>query len=197
MERNIEGYHFSCDEDAKMALDEVKKINLISEKLSSNNPKAVLLVYNKCIQSNMFTTPVGIDYLKRLQNYLRENPSVDNAEILDIPIRISYEDALAIKSNKRFQNIDKKEPKSYRKEFSFSLLLNIVLIVLVISMFVIALGAKNPNIINYENAITNKYSTWEQELTERERVIKEKEREIKKQQLESGVEFTEIKVDGD
>ncbi len=39
-------------------------------------------------------------------------------------------------------------------------------------MFFIASTGKNPNILNYENAIINKYAEWEEELREREnRVI--------------------------
>ena len=45
-----------------------------------------------------------------------------------------------------------------------------------IGMLVIAwLSRDNVTILNYENAIIDKYEDWEQELTERERVIREKE----------------------
>lgn len=33
------------------------------------------------------------------------------------------------------------------------------------------------NILNYENAILNKYAAWEQELTAREQAVREKEQE--------------------
>ena len=36
----------------------------------------------------------------------------------------------------------------------------------------------NPNILNYENNLQNKYAQWEQELTERENVLREKERNL-------------------
>lgn len=178
MERNVDGYHFSCDEDAKMAQEELKKINLISQKLNANNPQATLLVYNKCIQSNQFTTPIGIDYLKSLQSYLLKSEAINSEDILDIPIRISYADALELKSNNRYKDLDKKDTRDFRVQFSFSLFFNIVLIIMVIAMFVIALKADNPNIINYKNAIVNEYSAWEQDLTERENIIREKESEL-------------------
>ena len=178
MDRNVDGYRFSCDEDVKMAREELKKINLISEKLNANNPQATLLVYNKCIQSNLFTTPVGIDYLKSLQSYLRKCDAVNQEEILDIPIRISYIDALELKANNRYKNLEKEDTRDFRTGFKLSVFFNIVLIVMVIAMFVIALTADNPNIINYKNAIVNEYSAWEQDLTERENIIREKESEL-------------------
>lgn len=59
-----------------------------------------------------------------------------------------------------------------------SILLNIVLMMAVAGMFWIALGAGQPNILNYEEMLLNRYAGWEQELAEREQIIREKEREL-------------------
>ena len=40
-------------------------------------------------------------------------------------------------------------------------------------MFIITGTSKNPTIINYETELINRYSAWEQELTEREAAIRE------------------------
>ena len=58
---------------------------------------------------------------------------------------------------------------------------------MVIGMFFIAKTGDNPNVINYEVAIQDKYAAWEQDLTERESVIREKE-------LELGVRWSEPDV---
>lgn len=185
MERNVDGYHFSCDEDGKRAKDELQKINLISEKLNKNNPEAILLVYNKCIQSNMFITPIGIDFLKTLQTYLRKVETINSEDILDIPIRISYEDALELRANNRYRSIDNQEKKNYAREFRFSLFFNGVLIALIIAMFAIILNAKNPNVLNYQTAITNEYADWQQQLDEKEQELKERERTLKEREEQS------------
>ena len=49
----------------------------------------------------------------------------------------------------------------------------------IIAMFYISYVSEQPNVINYERALTSKYASWEQELTEREQVIRETERELK------------------
>lgn len=177
MDRVIDGYRFASDEDAKLAGDELQKVNYISEKLSSDNPKSVLLVYNKSIQSGLFTTPVGIDFLKSMQNYLKKHPDIDNSEILDIPMQISYSDALILRQNKRYESLNQKE-KSYKNQYRFSVAFNVILILMVIAMFVISIKADNPNILNYKTAILNEYAQWEQDLKEREAVIREKEMEL-------------------
>lgn len=56
MERIIDGYRFSTDEDALMAKEELQRVNYISEKLNEDDPKSILLVYNKSITSGIFTT---------------------------------------------------------------------------------------------------------------------------------------------
>ncbi len=45
-------------------------------------------------------------------------------------------------------------------------------------MLIITLNGTTPNAINYKNAITNQYASWEQELSEREAAVREKEREL-------------------
>ena len=66
-----------------------------------------------------------------------------------------------------------------------SVILNVLLVLAIIAMFTITLKSDNPNVLNYEKAITNKYAAWEQELTEREQRIREKEKELR---IESDLE---------
>ena len=54
-------------------------------------------------------------------------------------------------------------------------LAEMLLVIAIIAMLVITLSSDQPNILNYETALQNRYSTWEQELTERERAVREKE----------------------
>ena len=51
----------------------------------------------------------------------------------------------------------------------------ITLALCVIGMFYISTTINSPTILNYEQEILNKYSSWEQELTEREQAVREKE----------------------
>ena len=53
-----------------------------------------------------------------------------------------------------------------------------LLFVVIGILYFVLLKSETPNMINYENAIADKYATWEQELTERESVIREKEIEL-------------------
>ena len=50
------------------------------------------------------------------------------------------------------------------------------LVIIIGLLFAITGNSKNENILNYKKLITNQYATWDQELTEREAIIREKEK---------------------
>ena len=74
----------------------------------------------------------------------------------------------------------KKEEKdtSYKYKFYNSLIINFILLAALIAGFYITLFSKNVTILNYENMLLDKYSAWEAELRERERIVTEKEKEL-------------------
>jgi hypothetical protein len=45
-------------------------------------------------------------------------------------------------------------------------------------MFIVAATSENDNIINYKRNVTNRFSSWEQDLTERERKVREAEKNL-------------------
>lgn len=66
----------------------------------------------------------------------------------------------------------------YRELFHLTLTLCIVLFVSIVAMFIISSTSNNINILNYENEIIDKYSTWEQELSDREKELDAWEKEL-------------------
>lgn len=70
----------------------------------------------------------------------------------------------------------------YRELFHLTLTLSIVLFIAIVAMFIISSTSDNINILNYENEIIDKYSTWEQELSDREKELDAWEKELSLQQ---------------
>ena len=64
------------------------------------------------------------------------------------------------------------------EKLRLSLVANAVLIVLVILLFVISQTGSNPTVLNYKTNIINQYTSWEQELEQREKVVEEKEAQL-------------------
>lgn len=184
-ERTLDGYTFVSDEDVELARSELDKIRYVSGKLNANNPEIVLQVYNKLASGKIMATPVGYEYLRELQKYLYSCPQIDDARVLPVPVVVDISKSLHSSAEKeperRSYTTEKAPTKNFRKQYKTSLIFNVILVLIVMAFYVVALKSDYPNIINYRNQITNEYASWEQELTEREAVVREKEAELKGQ----------------
>lgn len=166
----VDGFLFQGEELAEKAKREQAGIRYIKEKTSMDKPQMVLQIYNKIIDQSLFETPVGIGYLRELQEYLKTNPSINKEDVRPIPIE-------EIISQNFIPVADKKKEKPAGK-YKASLTMNAVLVIVVIAMFAITLTSQHPNILNYEEKLQNKYAAWEQELSSREQQVQKKEYEL-------------------
>ena len=55
---------------------------------------------------------------------------------------------------------------------------DIVFFIAIVAMFIISSTSNNVNILNYENEIIDKYSEWEQELSDKEQELNAWEQEL-------------------
>jgi len=174
------GFCFSTKELADTALEEEKKTYFIRNKLNFKDMRSVLVIYNKMIKGNIFKTPVGMVFLKEIYEELKKDDSIPLEEIEGIPYDASYIDMDKTPGERFFraQFPEEGEVKTYERQYSICKFVIALLILCVGVMFYITLKADNPNIINYETAIQNKYAAWEQEITEREKAVREKEQEL-------------------
>ena len=173
----VEGFAFASESEAEKAQKESEGIKYIKEKINMNHPERVLQIYNKMISEKMFVTVVGYGYLSELQEYLKRNPSVKNEDIF--PIEIIHSNADENLKEEKGQKINTKNVGSdgqFEKKYKISLVINLILVISVIGMFAISATSKHPTILNYEEKLINRYSAWEQELTEREAALREAEK---------------------
>ena len=70
---SVGGYVFYTEKDAKLAEAEQQKIEYLEARIDYSKPASVLVVYQKLIQERVFKTPVGLQYLKKIQGFLKEN----------------------------------------------------------------------------------------------------------------------------
>ncbi len=174
-EWEVDGYLFMQKEDAQTAMQEQKKVQYLEKHLDFNQPEQIRKVYQKAVEERIFKTPIGMEYLKRLQRYLKSQAG--EGEIPPISLYVAFEPKLRESYEMKSPAVKKQEKKK-GNALPISIVINLILGIIVIWMFVIALSSDNPNILNYERALTDKYSTWEEELTQREQMIREKEREL-------------------
>ena len=171
----VNGYVFGSDEDVALAEKELTAIKIIDAKAKDQNVASVLKIYQRALDKKVFRTPVGYAYLHELQKRLIAL-GVNKDDIAGIPLFQIYSPAKEEKAPREYI-IPKKKDK-YKRRNTILTLVNIILVILIIVMFAISFSGSSPNVINYRRALENEYSSWKQELDEREKAIKQKEREL-------------------
>lgn len=171
----VDGYLFGNEEDAKMAKEEKGAIAYLEERIHYDDINTSLRIYEKALKEKIFKTPVGHDFLKKMQREMIEH-GMPEEKIPPIPLYKVYS---RTEENRPVRIFQVKAKEDNNKEYlRFSLWMNIALVILVIAMFGITLLGETTNVLNYRYKIENEYSIWEQELEEREKLIREKETEL-------------------
>lgn len=172
-DRTVGGFVFGTQQEADLARKDEEKITFLESRMDYTKLETVRVIYQKAIENRIFETPVGYSYLLGIYNMLKGQGMEDlEAVVLNAPLPRAREE------QKPLKKIEPSKVREVKVKLYASLTLNLILAGIVTAMFVIALKGSNPNILNYENALVNKYAAWEQELTERENAIREKERSL-------------------
>lgn len=190
------GFVFRTKKEAELAQREIEGTKYLRQKLDMENPNAVFSIYQNLIEQDLFETPVGYCFLKELRDYLLMLPAISNEEVLAIPIRYPQTEEEEKKQKKEQKKEEqrkerqrekekaknkkeqKKEGKNYKGRCQFFMVTSLILLISVVSMLLLAATSDNVNILNYENKLIDKYSSWEQELEEREQAVKEQEQAL-------------------
>lgn len=173
-----EGFVFYTEKDAELARQERKKVQYLKAHMDYKRPAGVLTLYEKAIAERVFKTPVGLVFLKEVQDYLVKQPEMNDMAISPIPLFVTYDGEIRNHTSPARRRIQPAAKKKESQALPISIVINIGLVIAIIAMFVITLTADQPNILNYERALLNRYAGWEQQLTEREQAIREAEREL-------------------
>lgn len=80
----VDGFVFTDEKTAKKACQEEESIQYVKDRLDMENPRMVLEMYHKLVAEQVFETPVGLMYLKDLQNYLLMTPELADEDITAI-----------------------------------------------------------------------------------------------------------------
>ena len=173
------GFDFYTARDVRLAEAEQRKVDYLEERIDYTRPESILYVYDKAIHEQLFRTPVGFVYLKKLQDFLLEHSEIDPDRIKAIPLYDIYAPDQHAK-----EDPDAPSPQTLKKReaavtrFQISVIMNVLLVLAICVMFAISLSSDQPNIYNYERVIQDRYASWEQDLSEREQAVRDREREL-------------------
>lgn len=182
----INGFSFVNKAEAEQAAKEAEGVRFIREKADMERPEAVLNIYHKMIEENLFETAVGISYLRELQEYLHSIPFISKEEVWPIPVlHPTLEESVKKRSKKPEEEQRGKEEskqkgidKNYRNRYRLMRALSVIFAVCIAAMFMITATTNNTTILNYEQKLIDKYAEWEIELEEREDIVRAREAEL-------------------
>lgn len=185
------GFAFPDEKMMEKALKEAEGIRYVKNSADLTDPQVVFNVYRQMVNQRLFETPVGYSFLYELQENLWTNPAISNDTIPPIPVAAVSKDAPAaqraraeqpqsvprIRTEVKTKIVHKTEVKNvdYKIKFKACMSVCAVLLLIVIGMFAVTATSGNINIVNYENALIEKYEHWETQLNEREEKLRERE----------------------
>lgn len=167
----VNGYCFENEDEYRKALKEKEGIKYLNSKIVFDDIDKVTRLYEDLIDKDVFTTQIGIEYMRKLRTLI-----VRKGGSNDIPYAVIKTVPDNVPAGEPDRQKKHKEPKvPFKDKFRTSLIINIVLVIVVAIMFAIALSSSNPNIINYERVLQDKYAGWAQELSSREEALRMQE----------------------
>ena len=171
----VDGFVFLSVADAQTAAKEQKNIDIIRQRTPLSDPDAAYALYCKLIERKMFKTSVGYGFLYELRHYLIEDCGYAPSDLPNIA-EVSKEGGDIFADIKRESLEDK--IKLLRLTIKRLTIVIIALVAIVVGMFAVAVINPNVGYVNTEHKVLNKYSAWEEDLTNREAIIKQKEKEL-------------------
>jgi len=178
-ELTVDGYIFASNKDAELAKNEIRKIDYIEKHTDMSNLSVAFSLYRKAIEERYFQTPIGHEYLRDIQKALIA-AGYSEQEIPAIPLYTTFAriDLKASETVKKRTTKAQKKENEWRLKYRNAVIAAVIFAFMVVAMILISYNGTTVNALNYKRAITNQYSQWEQQLTEREAAVRAKEREL-------------------
>lgn len=170
------GYMFSTNKDYSDASQEQESVNILRAKADLSNPRTALKVYNKLVENRTFTTVVGFAFLKELQNTIL-NSGIVKVEDIDgiyVPAQTKC-DETDVQKLEEYKLLSEKQKVRITK----TRIINSFLVVTILAMIVIAVYTDKTMYAEIENKVIDHYSSWENDLSNREEALIEREDALK------------------
>ncbi|MBE5904322.1 MAG: transmembrane 9 family protein [Pseudobutyrivibrio sp.] len=197
---NIGGYIFNDEESAKKAAKELKTVEYILGQIKEADEKTVLQIYNKLLKQRLFSTEIGLGFLSQLRQNLLASGMFAEDEVEDV-YTIGEQELQSESDEKGDDDSDAQEKNRVLSKSNTSpelkqirklkiinsvlIVVSLTLLLCVIGMFYVSSTINSPTILNYEETITDQYSTWKQELDEREAELKAREKALEERENSS------------
>ena len=175
---SLNGYAFSTKEDFEKAKKEAESIMYIKAHVNMQNSQQVLKLYNKAVDTKMFHTVIGYEFLHQLYTYLIKNKVIEVEYIKNIPVRKQIVDTEVPEdleaANKKAEQFRLLYEDAVEKRKQRNIIIGFLVFLICLMIAMVYFNYKSYD----ENQILDKYSAWEAELEEREQEIEKKEERL-------------------
>ncbi len=167
----IGGYLFGTNKDYNEAREEYESIHFLRSKADLTDARSALKLYIKLVENRTFHTIIGYTFLKELQGTILNSGIVKEEDIdgIYIPAQDAYD--ADILSLEKYKLLIEKQKYRIRK----TRIINIFLLITILGMLIIAIFTDKSVYADFENKIVNRYSTWEEDLNNREQELIQRE----------------------
>lgn len=192
----FQGHTFDDEKQLLTAKKEAEAIEYLRSKTNFSNLNQLFNLYNRILDKDMMETVIGIAFLEEIRGVLLGSGLFKEEQIRPVPLSKEK------KKEKKRAEIRKRTREAILLEQSKKAMIKwkiacFFLSFLVVGMFVIVLtGSRSPLAIRYEEDILNKYSSWAEELQEREDLLGEYLRQLEQAGIKVP-EFVELEVEQD
>lgn len=179
----VDGYKFRARNDYEKALKEKETVAKFNVSILNMSVDELIRTYNKLTSKSYFTTPIGMDFLKKLRDEI-ESKSSDTI-LNPIPVTPQTRKINGVPK----ADYDEAEEIIF-KQNNIRTKLMIALAALTVLIFgMIYVMATNPNTgyLNAEDKVLDKYASWEEQLNVRERELIEREDRVSEYEEKYGL----------
>ena len=209
-DRTIDGFYFETDELYEEAHKEKLAIAYLSKQVDLLDNKQAVRLYQQAVSQKLFSTVVGLSFLRDIELRLKKDESIPNDQIMPVTVPLKESPSKGMSSlqpqdepsNKKKEKIVKEDRKKeaypfnekteagkYRRRFHGAIAFVFILLATIGVMFFITLSSDLPTIVNYRTRLNNEYASWDEELKEREAALDLREKELMEREMknQSGV----------
>lgn len=173
-EYKVSGYSFSDVLDYKEAKRESETIEYIKANTDLNDKNKVLKLYHKLVERKTLNTIVGYGFLKELRDEIIGDGIINKENLPGIPIEKKSKQNNITSPDHNMEVKNHKQIQEYRIRHRNSRIINLFLILIIFVMIIINVMSDRSLFQDYEEKIVNRYASWEEDLTEREKELEEK-----------------------
>lgn len=178
----VDGFWFETPKEYEDAKKEYESIRYIKAKTDLTNTTTVVKLYNKLLEKQNLSTPVGLCFLQELRGKILSSGAISENNLRGIEIKKEASKPKRSKSVEAFQEAKDKQYQGQvlllKDRLRNTRIICAFLAVIVAALFGLTFYFRSNPLYDQEMQLQNKYAAWEQELNEREAALRELEQSL-------------------